>query len=453
MNLKELDRHLAGEAWTAPDAYANLEQLCDFAPRFAGSPGNFAARDFILQQFKAYGVADPRTDAFDYLVWTRGTCGLKMLTPVARDLRSAISLIYSPNAERLRATVVDCGIGSEEDFARVGAAAVRGTIAMVTTANPENKPSIHRREKYGRAVAAGAVGFIYVNHKPGMLAETGSLRPGKLAEIPAIGISYEEGWELARWCKRGAVEVEMRIENNSAPGKGYHVVGEIKGKTNETIIVGAHFDGHDISQGAGDDATGTVVVLELARILAPRAGEFQRTIRLIAFDAEELGVLGSQAYVNLHRAEFDNVALMINLDGAYGPVATHGFHTNGFSDTAEVLKTYVKDFGYPLAIKDRVVTASDNFPFFMAGIPAICMSARGENPALGRGFGHTAADTLDKVAEVDVKAAVMTITRMLARLALHPGSLGARRTREQIKQILIEKDLERALRAQDKWPF
>ncbi len=474
---KELDHYLTGEAWTSQETYRNLETLCDFAPRFAGLPGNFAARDFILERFKAYGVADPRADAFDYLVWTRGACALAMRVPGAREFRSAISLVYSPNAARLRAAVVDCGIGSEEDFARVlvgaGLAPARAgqpqggqsqggqtqglplqnKIAMVTTANPENKPTIHRREKYGRAVAAGAVGFIYVNHKPGMLAETGSLRPGKLAEIPALGISYEDGWELARWCKRGTVEIEMTIQNQAAPGKGYHVVGEIPGKTHETIIVGAHFDGHDISQGAMDDATGTVLVLELARILAPLRGQFARTIRLIAFDAEELGVLGSQEYVNLHRGELGNVALMINLDGAYGPVATHGFATSGFSDTEAILKTYAKDFGYPLVFKDRVVTASDNFPFFMEGLPAICMNARAENPTLGRGWGHTAADTLDKVAEVDVKAAVMTIARMLARLADHAGALGARRTRAEIKQILVERDLERALRAQDKWQF
>ena len=74
-------------------------------------------------------------------------------------------------------------------------------------------------------------------------------------------------------------------------------------------------------------------------------------------------------------------------------------------------------------------------------------------PALGRGFGHTAADTLDKVAEVDLKAATMTITRMLARLADYPGSLGARKSPAEIKQILIDQDLERPLRAQEKWPF
>ena len=59
----------------------------------------------------------------------------------------------------------------------------------------------------------------------------------------------------------------MTIENQTGPGQGFHVVGEIEGKTEGTIIAGAHYDGHDISQGARDDGTGTTVLLEIARIL------------------------------------------------------------------------------------------------------------------------------------------------------------------------------------------
>ncbi len=450
MNLKELDHYLIGEAWTSTQAYADLERLCDLAPRFAGSPGNLAARDFILEKFKAYSLTDPRIEAFDYLTWQRGDCELKLIAPVERTMRSALSLVYSPDAERLRGQVVDCGIGSEQDFAGKKDN-LKGKIVMVTTANPENRPTIHRREKYGRAVESGAVGFIYVRHKPGMLAETGSLRAGALAEIPAVAVSYEDGWELARQCKRGAVEVEVTIHNQSRPGQGYHVVGEVRGQTQETLVVGAHYDGHDISPGAMDDATGTVLTLELAHILAPLQGQFKRTIRLVAFDAEELGVLGSQKYVDAHRNDLDNIALMINLDNAAGPVASHGFLTSGLKDTQAVLSFYARDFGYPLSFKDGVVTASDNFPFFMQGIPAICMMARPEDSALGRGYGHTAADTLDKVAEVDLKASAMTISRMVARLAMHEGSLGSRKSQEEIKQILVEQELEKPLRAQGKW--
>src|SRR5262245_16168910 len=121
MNLKALDHYLIGEAWTSTDAYANLEKLCDFGSRFAGSPSGRMARDFILEKFKAYGLSEARIEPFDFLVWTRGECALKMLAPMQHIMRSAISLVYSPNADHLRAEVIDCGIGSEQDFARVGA--------------------------------------------------------------------------------------------------------------------------------------------------------------------------------------------------------------------------------------------------------------------------------------------------------------------------------------------
>ena len=455
MNRKELDHYLIGEAWTSTEAYANLERLCDFGSRFAGSAGGRAARDFILERFTAYGLSQARLEPFDFLAWTRGQCELRLLAVQPRVMRSALALVYSPDADRLRAELADCGIGSERDFAKHPEGALRGKIVMVSTASPERGPTIHRREKYGRAVAAGAAGFIYVNHKPGMLAETGSLRSGRMAEIPAIGLSYEDGWELSRWARRASPPpvVEMDVHNRAEMGQGFHVVGEIAGANGETIIAGAHYDAHDISPGARDDGTGTVVLLELARILAPLKRQLKRTIRLIAFDAEELGVLGSSEYVKAHLNDLAKIALMVNLDGAAGPVDSHGYMTAGFKDTQAVLSEYATTFGYPLTLRDRVVTASDNFPFFMQGIPSISMTARNENPALGRGFGHTAADTLDKVAEVELKQATMTMARMLVRLANHDGSLGARKNPDEIKQVLLEQDLERPLRAQDKWPF
>src|SRR5438067_10893048 len=192
MNRKELDHYLIGEAWTSTEAYASLERLCDMGSRFAGSAGGRAARDFILERFKAYGLSQTRLEPFDFLVWTRGPCELRLLAgshaepklavgtlaSQPRLMRSALALVYSPDADHLRAEVADCGIGSEREFARHPEGALRGKIVMVSSANLERGPAIHRREKFGRAVAAGAAGFIYVNHKPGVLAETGSLRSG-----------------------------------------------------------------------------------------------------------------------------------------------------------------------------------------------------------------------------------------------------------------------------------
>ncbi|MGD2177408.1 MAG: peptidase M28, partial [Anaerolineae bacterium] len=74
-------------------------------------------------------------------------------------------------------------------------------------------------------------------------------------------------------------------------------------------------------------------------------------------------------------------------------------------------------------------------------------------PGLGRGFGHTRADTLDKVDEVELRESAMVAARLLVRLANHGESIGRKRTTEEVKQILLDHGLEEPLKAQDKWPF
>jgi len=104
-------------------------------------------------------------------------------------------------------------------------------------------------------------------------------------------------------------------------------------------------------------------------------------------------------------------------------------------------------------LSERIVTASDNFPFLMAGVPSIAMLSKENDRAMGRGFGHTAMDTLDKVSERDMKECAMVAARVLLRLAQEQGPIGRRRTPDEIKALLVAQELERPLRAQDKWPF
>jgi Zn-dependent M28 family amino/carboxypeptidase len=193
-------------------------------------------------------------------------------------------------------------------------------------------------------------------------------------------------------------------------------------------------------------------VLELAHLFAPLKGRLRRTIRLMAFACEELGVLGSTKYVEAHRGEMNNIALMINLDGAVGG-GRKGFTYSGLEDVEALLKKIAQETGYALQLSDRVVTASDNFPFFMEGVPSIMMMAKEHDRALGRGFTHTAMDTLEKVNERDMKECAMVAARALLRLAVSPDSIGRHRAPDEIKEILIAQELEEALRAQGKWKF
>lgn len=361
--IQELEKQIIGQAWTSPEVYANVERLCDFGSRFSWTESERQARDFIRDKFQEYGLKNVRLPTFDYLGWARGEAGLRIVNSLRKKLPSVISLVYSPSTppEELRAEVVSVGLGSKAEYAAKGDQ-IKGKFVLVSTDSPAGGRWIHRREKYGRAVAGGAVGFLFVNHLPGMLAPTGSLRPGKVAEIPAVGLSCEDGFVIRRLLRDGgSVELEMHLTNRTGPAQFSHVVGEVPGRRHdEIVVVGAHYDGHDISQGAVDDASGTALVMELARLFAPLAGQLRRTLRFEAYAAEELGVLGSTTYVNaMSDSEVTAVDFMLNLDGgALG--SGRGLVLQGLGELQPLFAGFARQMGYPLELSNRVGTASDH---------------------------------------------------------------------------------------------
>jgi Zn-dependent M28 family amino/carboxypeptidase len=454
-DIRALERRIIGEVWTSPEVYTNVERLCDFGSRFAGTASERQARDFIRDKFAGYGLKDVRLATFDYLGWTRGEARLCVVEPRQKELPSTISLVYSPNTPSggLRAEVVDVGMGTKAEYAAKGAK-IAGKFVLASTDSPTHSRWVHRREKYGRALAGGAAGFLFVNHLPGMLAPTGSLRPGQLAEIPAVGLSHEDGFVIRRLLRDGGVvTLEMHLHNSTGPAQFSHVIGEVPGqRDDEIVVVGAHYDGHDVSQGAVDDASGTALVMELARVFAPLSNHLRRTIRLEAYSAEELGVFGSTCYVNaMSDADLAPVHFMLNLDGgALG--GGRGLAYQGLNELRPLFAAFAREMGYPLDLADRVGAYSDHFPYLVRGVPAASMFAS-RPPGSGRGFGHTMADTLDKVKEVELRESAMVAARLLLRLANHQDAIGRKRSGDEIKQILVEHDLEEALKAQDKWPF
>jgi hypothetical protein len=454
MTLRDIERRIIGEAWTS-EVYANVETLCDFGSRFAGTESEVKACAFIQAKMNEYGLDRVRLATFDYLAWDRGEATLSIVGPPSRNLPSTQSLVYSPGTppEGLRGEVLWLGMGSKADFA-AGGGEIDGRFVAVSSDSPVGGRWIHRREKFGRAVAAGAIGFIFINHLPGMLAPTGSLRPGRLADIPAVGLSHEDGFVLRRLLRGGEpVELEMRLSNATRPAQFSHVIGEVFGHhRDEVVVVGAHYDGHDISQGAVDDASGTAMVMELGRLFAPLSGKLRRTLRFETYAAEELGVLGSTLYVGaMSDVEVGQVDFMLNLDGG-ALNSGRGLALQGLEELRPLFGSFCREMGYPLELNNRVGTASDHFPYWMRGVPVASMFAR--RPAgQGRGFGHTKADTLDKVSEVELKESAMVAARLLLHLAEHPEPIGRRRSPEELRQILLDHDLEEPLRAQDKWPF
>lgn len=172
---------------------------------------------------------------------------------------------------------------------------------------------------------------------------------------------------------------------------GYNVVGQITGTTrpNEVYIVGAHYDSVD-NPGADDNASGVCGVMEIARIVSQY--ECEATIRFIAFDMEEWGLIGSDRYAEAHRNE--DIRGMISLDMiAYDPnsSATANLFGRTASDPikqamAAALREYA---GYTGIIRGQA-DYSDHAPFEWRGFQACLLIEYADNP-----YYHRSNDSVD----------------------------------------------------------
>ena len=168
-----------------------------------------------------------------------------------------------------------------------------------------------------------------------------------------------------------------------------------------TIYIGAHYDSVPGSPGANDNASGTAVLLELARLLANR--ELKPRLVLIAFGAEEVGLRGSSAFVRqLAPLERETSLGMLNLDCVgYG---THQMVATSFgTDTALVDRVVAVATRLGLEIeRGPYLGNSDHAPFANAGIPAAFVATRDAGKLCGPNY-HQPTDTSNTLDAVQME--------------------------------------------------
>ena len=199
-----------------------------------------------------------------------------------------------------------------------------------------------------------------------------------------INITSEHHGLMQRLIENGEeVRLEIDIEVEFIHDENiYIVVGEIMGTDpilkDELVIIGAHLDGYPMNNGAGDDVTNCVGVLEAMRILKALDLKPKRTIRMVLWNGEEVGLLGSKGYVNKYvkdpegnkLCEFDKISAYYNAD--YGPGKFRGISTQQNMALEPLFKVWTHPWhpiGFTTVIH-RYYTSTDHIPFDEAGIPA-----------------------------------------------------------------------------------
>jgi Iap family predicted aminopeptidase len=449
------DRELILDSMLAGRAYSYAAALCEVAEhRFAGSPGDRVAVTYMQNAMAEIGLSGIRAEPFPITAWERGRTELAMLTPQRRRL-DALALVYTSSGV-IEGELVDVGYGTEEEFAAIGAA-VRGRLVLARSDAPAwLRRGMYRGEKVLRAQTYGAVGIIIANAALGLLPLAGSLGFSGDTTLPAVTVSYETGEALRRRLQvDGIVRLRLEMGHHTWPETTHNVVGELAGRAWPTryLLVGAHYDSHDLCEGARDDAGGVGITLEIARLLAGSPIGVGRTVRFIAFGAEELGLLGAEAYATAHAAELDAFDLMLNLDCAGRP-GPKDFCVNHWPALRELLKGAtgdIADLGYADGPPSMHM---DHFQFYLRGVPTATLAGvnrSGSDPK--DAYHHTAADTLDKLTAEDLQAEALRAARALLRLSWAWPWPAARRSTEDVRQLLKAGGMDEGLAAEGRFPL
>jgi aminopeptidase YwaD len=447
MNLIDLDRAILSDVWTSPSLWDSLTYLCDNCNgRLTGTQDELKAGDYLLEKFREIGLQNVRAETFDMPGWVRGETCLTILDGSNPRVLFCLALVGSPAGE-VEAEIIDLESGKDSDFERLEGK-IAGNILLTGPEGP------HRLEKYVKAQAGGAAAILIAQGQPGMTVSAGSLGLRSVEPtLPILGLPYEATTYLRRHLKKGLVKARLVFKGGRHPGTARNISAELPGvdPAQGWVIACGHYDGHDIGQAAQDNATGTAVVLEAARLLAPFQKELKAGIRFVLFAGEEEGIYGSPAYVAAHSADWDSIRLVYNAD-IVGCAAPLMLRTQNSPELAAYLKQLpLADLGAVVDDSD-FINNSDHFSFSAVGIASLwaVTSAAPE----GKYWVHTPSDTLDKLDLTAVREAAATTARVLVRMALEPEKLPqGRKSAEEMKQVILAKGWEKLLRMQNRCPF
>ncbi|RLE69684.1 MAG: hypothetical protein DRJ34_00145 [Thermoprotei archaeon] len=227
-------------------------------------------------------------------------------------------------------------------------------------------------------------------------------------KIPMIRVKYGEAYRLMRSKYK---KVRVKLIQNEFKTFSRNIVAEKIGEKypDEIIVIGAHYDSEYGTIGATDNAAGTAVLMELARIFSSKKN--MRTIRFIAFGAEELGLLGSRKYAESHRKDLEKVKLMVNIDVQGSGMGRISAIVSGGDD----IKNYIEILGKELGINIRVtqgIASSDSTSFAWKNIPSISFSRSGGSTF----YMHTEKDDLKYVNPLGLEISGILLETFLDRV-------------------------------------
>ncbi|WP_221450532.1 M20/M25/M40 family metallo-hydrolase [Pseudoteredinibacter isoporae] len=374
---------LAEKAGKSELAYQLDESLStEVGPRRVGTPGDKAGIEWAVAKMKALGFDRVWTETVTTPGWERGDISVEAVSPFPqRMVAIALGGSVPTPADGIEAQVV--AFPNLDALKAAEAGSLKGKIAYI---GYQMKPSIDGadygvagKQRYlGSEVAASkgasAVLIRSVGTDNDRIGHTGA--QGDKSTIPAAALSIPDADLLESMMKRSdKVTLKINISSRkTADVKTANVIGEVTGteRPEDFVVLGSHLDSWDVGTGAVDDGMGVAITMAAAKHIIDSGKKPKRSIRVILFGAEEIGLYGVKQYYEKHKDKLGN-----HIIGAEWDSGTRMIHQlrpgvgekslAAIKQMAELLKPY----GVALHPSNSAKGQSDISVLGKAGMPAI----------------------------------------------------------------------------------
>jgi len=425
-------------------------------PRLAGSQGFLSAVDWLAQTYESWGVTVRKENYGTWRGWRQGVTHMELTAPRLQNLEVEL-LAWSPgtNGRPLEGEAIALPEVADSNAATGFLRTVRGKFVLVSAPEamcraPQElerfarastveqlrarrtqtlRDFAARAQRFGgfgqlhrRLEEAGAAGIVTLTWSNGW--GVNKIFSANAERIPTVDLSCEDYglvWRLASNSQGPRLRLTAEAQVGPAEVPMFNVVAELRGSElpNEYIVLSAHLDSWAGATGATDNGTGTIMMLEAMRILKAAYPNPRRTILVGHWGAEEMGLVGSNAFATDHPEVIENLQVAFNQDN--GTWRVEYIQAQGFANAGGNLARWLSRLPSDMTDSIRLHVpgpqgdgGSDHSSFLCRGAPGFRLQS--SYPEYRQYTWHTNRDTYDKIVFDDLRQNA-TLAAMLAYAA------------------------------------
>ena len=409
-------RQLADRALASDLAYRITRDLTtEVGPRLAGTAQEARARDWAVATLEELGFANVRVESFPLSLWTRGESvheEAAIVAPYPQPLfATSLGGAGGTPPEGVEAEIAFFDSFDDLLASATGEDVLAGKVVfvndrMTATRTGEGYGWANRKRRTAWLEAenrgASAVLIRSVGTSSHRFPHTGMMGfpEGRRAGIPALAVSAPDADQIERIHARGEtirVRLKTAADWREETTSG-NVIAEIPGTgaPEEIVIIGAHLDSWDLGTGALDDGAGVGIVTAAAKLIRDLPRRPRRTVRLVLFGAEEVGLVGARAYAEARVADGTVDDHVLGSESDFGARRVWRLSSNVAPHALPFVEALQRELAFLGIIRGRNDSGGgpDMSPLQAAGMPVMRLDQNGEDYFE---FHHTPDDTFDKI--------------------------------------------------------